>query len=340
MLLNFIIKKKPGKSRRVYAAMGNTAPVPSNNIPQTPQSNVAPQSNPQQENQPYSNLPPLQPIAANPPPHFTPEQIAQLPEMSWAPLGLPRRPNAKPRIDPNQIPSPVQIQLKDEATYSQPDYYYGTCNMSETLPLASTNFKTLDQGNCNPRFMRSTLQSIPQTHDLVNDTSLPFGLILQPFALTHREDAAIPVVPLKGGSITRCNRCKAYINPWCRYTQGGKKYSCNLCQFENPVPEDEFCPCDMNGRRMDVEMHPELIYGSVEFEVPEEYWMDVQPKPLHWLCMLDVSRQSVQSGMLKTFCDALKNMVQNGLHSGLKIGIVTFDTTLHFYNLKVRKQQV
>jgi hypothetical protein len=249
------------------------------------------------------------------------------------PLGLPPRSTAKPRIDPNQIPSPVQIQIKDEQLYHQPDYYYGTCDPSAPLPLASTHFKALDQGNCHPSFMRSTLQTIPQTADLVRDTGLPLGLILQPLAST---DITPPLIPLarEEGPI-RCSRCKGYLNPWCKFVQGGKKFVCNLCEFENTVNEADFCPCDMSGRRMDTEQKPELMFGSVEFEVPKDYWADVEPKSLHWLVAIDVSIHAVQSGLLASACDILKETLANGLPQGVKIGIMTFDTSIHFYNLKV-----
>ncbi|RCH80112.1 COPII coat Sec23p-Sfb3p heterodimer component, partial [Rhizopus stolonifer] len=250
------------------------------------------------------------------------------------PLGLPPRPNTKPRIDPNQIPSPIQMQQKDEALYADPDYYYGTCNTEQPLPLASTPFRVLDQGNCNPRFMRSTLQTIPQDHNLVRDTGLPFGLVLQPLAA---DTDPLPLVPLS--SLVRCTRCKGYLNPWCRYTSGGKKFVCNLCEFENTVPEASFCPCDMNGRRMDIEQHPELMLGSVEFEVPSEYHGNVPPVPLHWLLAIDVSRHAIQSGMLKAVCDTVKHMLATGSPAGMKMAIMTFDTSLHFYHMKAGSTQ-
>lgn len=36
-----------------------------------------------------------------------------------------------------------------------------------TPPLVTTNFVTQDQGNCSPRFVRSTTYSIPVTNDLL-----------------------------------------------------------------------------------------------------------------------------------------------------------------------------
>lgn len=301
--------------------------MPSNNAPTPQQSYQQPQYQ-----QPHQRMQPQQPLQQS---HQQP--IQEQPFIRNTPLGLPPRPNTKPRIDPNQLPSPIQIQAKDEEHYQRPDQYYGTCTR-DTVPLASTDFKTLDQGNSNPRFMRATLNDVPQTHDLVRDTGLPFGLIIQPLAATHPEDAAIPLVPLmsENAEPTRCTRCKGYLNPWCKYIDAGRKFVCNLCDFENSVPEDQYCPSDASGRRMDTEQHPELMFGSVEFDVPKDYWGDAEPQPIKYLFAVDVSRNAVQSGMLANFCETLKYLLMNdSFPEGMEISIITFDNSIHFYNLEV-----
>ncbi|CAO0790622.1 unnamed protein product [Mucor circinelloides] len=326
---NMQINSRPsGRAKRVYAQVPTSIPV-SNTQQQLP----APS---QQQPQPYQQ----QPQNALPQPMVQQQPMAQLPQQSMqqpqqprtvnTPLGLPPRSGAKPRIDPNQIPSPVQIQVKDIAKYETPDAYYGTCDLQEPLPLASTYFRSLDQGNCNPHFMRSTLQTVPATADLIRDTGLPFGLVLQPLAKLHPDDTALPVVPLAA----RCSRCKAYINPWCKFTQGGQKFVCNLCEYENTVAPEDACPCDISGRRMDAEQRPEFMLGSVEYDAPEEYWQDVEPKPLHWLIAIDVSRRAMERPVLGSLVQTLKQMLASGFPPSIKIGIMTFDTSIHFWNLK------
>lgn len=228
----------------------------------------------------------------------------------------------------------MELQVRDADRCERPDYYYSTCT-EEAPPLASTNFKCIDQGNCNPRFMRPTLRDIPSDSNLVQDTGLPFGIIIQPLAQLHPEDANVPLIPLSTDGPVRCSRCKGYINPWCQYIDAGRKFICNLCEFTNIVPEHQFCPVDIaSGRRMDMDQHPELMHGSVEFQVPEEYWLGVQPRPLHYLFAIDVSRNA--TGMLHQFCGVIKEMISsNCFQPGTKLGIMTFDNSLHFYNLQV-----
>lgn len=95
----------------------------------------------------------------------------------------------------------------------------------------------------------------------------------------------------------------------------------------------------MSGRRVDADQKPELRYGSVEFAVPAEYNSARSPTALHYIFAIDVSAQAVQSGMVQACCDALeKTLFANGtsrLPAGVKVGILTFDRTVHFYNLSV-----
>ncbi|GAA5809090.1 hypothetical protein MFLAVUS_002493 [Mucor flavus] len=326
--------QKPGRSKRVYAT-GPSTPLPSTNTQPQPISSFNQTQTQGQIPQPVDltqNVMPTQPGQPMPVQDLGPKNT---------PLGLPPRPNVKPRIDPDQIPSPIPIQEKDQELYQRPEYYYGTC-ANDILPLACTDFKTLDQGNCNPRFMRLTLNSVPQTNDLVKDTGFPFGIVVQPLASIHAEDADLPLVPLisETSEPSRCSRCKGYLNPWCKFTEAGKKFVCNLCNFQNVVPEDQYCPIDMNGRRMDTESRPELMFGSVEFDVPKDYWNDIEPKPLHHLFAIDVSINAVRSGMLTIFCQTIKQILAKGAFPlGMKVGIVTYDSSVHFYNLQAGLEQ-
>jgi protein transport protein SEC24 len=81
--------------------------------------------------------------------------------------------------------------------------------------------------------MRSTLKEVPQTADLLRDTHLPFGLVVQPLARLHPQDEAVICAPTSAEGPVRCHRCKAYINPWCLFIDAGRKFTCNLCGFDN-----------------------------------------------------------------------------------------------------------
>ena len=90
--------------------------------------------------------------------------------------------------------------------------------------------------------------------------------------------------------------------------------------------------------------------GTVEFLVPKEYWVK-EPVGLRWLFLVDVSQESVNRGFLEGVCEGIMGALYGGerdgtgdndgetiprrLPEGSKVGIVTFDKEVHFYNLHV-----
>jgi len=254
------------------------------------------------------------------------------------PQPLPQQP--KSRIDPNQIPSPIQVQEQDQQMFAAQDY--GTCSKG-AIPLSTTQVRVIDQGNCNPRFMRVNTTQVPAADTLLEQSHLPMALVVQPLAKLRPDEEAIPVIEMQKEGPVRCRRCKGYLNPWCVFTDGGRKFVCNLCGFDSDVPDEYFCNLDMSGRRTDYEYRPELRNGTVEYIVPEDYWAK-KPQPIHYLFAVDVSLNAVQSGMLASFCQGLSSILYgddaaNRLPEGAKIGLVTFDRSMHFYNLKPTLEQ-
>jgi protein transport protein SEC24 len=83
--------------------------------------------------------------------------------------------------------------------------------------------------------------------------------------------------------------------------------------------------------------------------VPKEYWAK-EPVGLRWLFLLDVSAEAVNRGFLNGFCQGILHALygstseqeaaapeteslQRKIPPGAKVGIVTFDKEIHFYNL-------
>ncbi|KAI7865779.1 Sec23/Sec24 trunk domain-containing protein [Spinellus fusiger] len=243
--------------------------------------------------------------------------------------------HSRPRVDPDQMPAPVQVREHDQEIFS--DKFFATLER-DRVPLATTQYVGLDQGNCNPRFMRSTVDKVPFSKDLSDLSKLPMGLIVQPLAKPRSDEVPLQTVCHDEEGPVRCTRCRAYINPWCMFVQGGARFVCNICAHSNEVPAWYFANIDMSGRRIDVDQRPELRYGSVEFQVPKDYHSVREPVPLHYVFALEVSMQAVQSGTLQACCDALAQALypangQTSFVAGNKVGFITFDKAVHFYNV-------
>eukprot|EP01135_Chromosphaera_perkinsii_P009393 Nk52_evm69s1737 gene=Nk52_evmTU69s1737 len=254
------------------------------------------------------------------------------------PGGQRRKSTAGSRIDPNQIPSPVTVMENDQELYVTRPFL----TSSRTVPpLASTNYTCVDDGNASPRFVRMTMYNIPVTEELLNMSKIPLVMLVQPLAETNHDDTPVPLVDMGSSGPVRCQRCKAYICPFFQFVDGGRRFSCNFCGFVTDCPQEYFCNLDHTGRRHDIEQRPELLHGSVDFKATDEYCAR-PPSPIGYMFVIDVSYQAVQSGMLSTvvngiraFLDTLpKAQKENGEeYHPQRVGFITYDKAVHFYNI-------
>ncbi|GJP42177.1 hypothetical protein CLOM_g1780, partial [Closterium sp. NIES-68] len=126
------------------------------------------------------------------------------------------------RIDPNQIPRPPP----PADAFLFETRVNGTANLP---PAATSSFVVRDTGNCSPKFIRASLNQIPLSADLLTTSAMPLSLMIQPFALQDPADTPVHVVDFGEMGPIRCHRCKAYINPFMRFVDHGRKFICNLC---------------------------------------------------------------------------------------------------------------
>lgn len=137
------------------------------------------------------------------------------------------------------------------------------------------------------------------------------------------------------------------------------------------VSSEYFSGLDSDLRRLDHLQRPELNRGTVDFAVPEEYWASQPdprlmpsyhmplprakasrpPQPMRYIFAIDVSYEAVQSGLVHSACAGLLKILygptdqsgqtdspSSGFPPASQIAVITFDRTLHFYNLSVRTQ--
>lgn len=250
--------------------------------------------------------------------------------------------SAQGRVDPEQIPSVPKSRDAPARYYLE--HVYPT--MEHHLPPPATvPFVAFDQGNSSPKYARLTLNNIPLTAQALAATSLPLGMIIQPLAAQQEGEQPIPLLDFGETGPPRCVRCRGYINPFMQFKAGGNKFVCNLCTYPNDVPGEYFAPTDHAGVRIDRLQRPELTLGTVDYMVPKEYWSK-EPVGLRWLFLVDVTAESVNRGFLHGFCEGILSALYgesrgeteeteatSRLPKGAKVGIVTYDKEVHFYNL-------
>jgi len=240
-------------------------------------------------------------------------------------------------LTPRQIPDLPELRQYDQGLWRTTPF----CTWDHRLspPSSQTEFTAIDQGNSSPKFARLSLPLVPASADILERTELPLSLVLQPLAQQRPEELPVPVVDFGPEGPPRCGTCMAYISPFHTFAQGGAQFYCPLCGASTPTRQSYFSPLDPSARRIDLDRRPELKYGTVDFVVPKEYWTkDYAPKPIHWLIAIDVTSDSVKKGIPEAAADAIRGALygeQGGLPEGAKVAIITFDRSLHFYNLNV-----
>ncbi|KAL0974263.1 hypothetical protein UPYG_G00217910 [Umbra pygmaea] len=183
----------------------------------------------------------------------------------------------------------------------------------------------LKKANCSPNTFRCTLTSIPQTQALLNKARLPLGLLLHPF----RDLSHLPVIT--SNTIVRCRSCRTYINPFVSFLDQ-RRWKCNLCYRVNDVP-DEFMYNPVTRSYGEPHKRPEVQNSTVEFIASSDYMLR-PPQPAVYLFVLDVSHNALEAGYLHSFCQTLlENLDKIPGDTRTRVGFLTFDSTIHFYNL-------
>ena len=128
-------------------------------------------------------------------------------------------------------------------------------------------------------YVKLSYDIAPNSSSLQGLAGIPFGGVFRPMAPDGVR--SLPVSDLGQNPVQRCFRCRAYINPFVSFTDGGRRWRCNFCGHLNDgrrdggrrglVPDEYYSHLDMSGKRVDLYERPELCKGQVEFEAGREY---------------------------------------------------------------------
>ncbi|EFN54381.1 hypothetical protein CHLNCDRAFT_58279 [Chlorella variabilis] len=295
--------------------------------------------------------PPQQPGMAHPPmPGMLPQlgmqhpQHPGMPPSPGAAAGMhprPPMPGMMPsptsasatKIDPAQIPRPMPFAIPTQVFETRRE---GTHAIP---PAADAPIVVRDRGSAGPRFMRSNLNMVPQTSDILRGASLPFVAIICPLALQDPGDEPVEVIDCTASGPFRCSSCKAYINPYMRWVEGGRSMECCFCGGLTDVPPDYQCHTGPDGERRDKYERPELCKGSIEMSVSGEYQVRPPMRPTHFF-LIDVSQPAVSSGATAAVCSSVAKILDE-LPGGerTQVCVATFDSTIHFYSLRPGQAQ-
>ncbi|SCP04894.1 protein transport protein Sec24A, putative [Plasmodium ovale] len=219
-------------------------------------------------------------------------------------------------------------------------------HINSVQPIMNDSYHEFLQFNAFSHFVKSSVNYMPANTTLKQKAYVPLGFIIQPLAPIPEGYPELSSVNFGNSTVVRCKKCRTYINPFVRFEAGGKKWNCNMCYHVNDTPQFYFVPLDEKGKRKDLFQRPELCTGSVEFIAPSDY-MIRPPQPPVYLFLIDVTVTSVNSGLLDVVCTTIKKLLpknndlnnKKSFDSRTLIGIMTFDSTIHFYNLNSNLKQ-
>eukprot|EP00916_Digyalum_oweni_P017498 GHVL01028620.1.p1 GENE.GHVL01028620.1~~GHVL01028620.1.p1 ORF type:complete len:821 (-),score=111.16 GHVL01028620.1:504-2966(-) len=184
-------------------------------------------------------------------------------------------------------------------------------------------------GSASSRFMRMVSTHLVAQSPTAALAGIPLGLVIQPFAELSALCDPIPEVDFDLEEPVRCPRCKAYINPYMSYSDGGGGACCNICRHVFELPA--FYASLLSNNRLDVQK-PELLKGSIDIIAPPGYFCRT-PRPPIICFVIDVSYFSNISGCLSQMAYTVKSLLEYLPSQSTEVCIVTFDETVHFYAL-------
>jgi len=216
----------------------------------------------------------------------------------------------------NPTPAPTNAFNPRHVPFAPVVDYTQNCENVTERPISYYNdsFPSLDIN----QFLQSTLTRCPP-----DSTQMPFGIIAQPFA-AH--------LPAPSVHYARCDKCKGYMNSHIEFQDCFRNWKCSLCGTMNKVSDD------MATEGQFVRNRPDILYSSVDYFGPKMH--PDAPSYLReprYLFLLDISAEAVQSGSLAAACRGIQASLDHlNQYEALKLGIMTYDTTVHFYDLSGR----
>lgn len=228
-------------------------------------------------------------------------------------------------IDPSQMPRPSSKILPTQVFETRKDGTH-TVPPSTEVPVA-----VRDTGDAGPRYMRSSMNSVPQGNDMVKASAIPFVLAIQPFALQSKGDSGIPLIDQRQRGPLRCSKCNAYACPFMKFSPDGGTMICCFCGGNTRVPHEHGGPVGMDGRRTDIDIKPEFGFGTVEHIVDGQYQIR-EPMLPTYLFLIDCTSDAITSGMTSTVCSAISSLLESiSGRERARVAIVAFNSTVNFF---------
>ncbi|GLD54386.1 protein transport protein Sec24C-like protein, partial [Lates japonicus] len=245
----------------------------------------------------------------------------------------PQSPNSESRygLDPELLPSAVKVIAEDRAEWE------GKVFVSEPFsrlpPLATTSCIIEDRGNASPFAIRSTSYCVPCEGQTALLSRLPVGALVTPLAKQNAGEKPLPVCT-EPECVVGCGWCGASMCPAMGWQDCGQRFYCPFCGKLSEVPWQHYQPTKgVEGVRVDKDKRPELCMGSYEIIKSQK------GEPAALLLALDVSASALRGGYLEFVTQQIHSLLTSlnredgDAFSDVRVGLMTYDSRIHLYDL-------
>ena len=274
-----------------------------------------------------------------PPPNLPPtkSQVANTYQNSGNTFNPPP-PKSSP-FSQNTNPSP---QMQNYPSQNTQNNFSDNSIEEEYMQIKNDFESNIKPLNCSSEYISTSTNIFPSNIETLNKLSLPISISLCPMKNTGME---IPFINYDNKNIPRCpNRnCRAYLNPFVKFIDGGEKWICNICGQINNTEDYYFCDVDKNGKRTDINEKPELCCGSYEFFANKSYWKKGKnPTEAMFFFIFETSNGAIDNGFFHACVESVKDIVSNeSFYNGnsIKISIITYNLGVDFYSYNEKYSQ-
>ena len=191
---------------------------------------------------------------------------------------------------------------------------------------------------CDPIWMQPSFTQFPASGSIATQSGIPLGVVLQPLA-DHPQGKEPPVVNFGSVGVVRCDKCRAYINPFVQWLDNGRRWRCNICGRDNNTSPQYYNHLDASGNRVDKMEKAELNQGCIEIVAPHEYMLRPPQAPV-FMFVIDVSFESISTGVVASAVEAIRSCLDRLPGSPrTHVGLLTFDYAVHYYSLNSKLSQ-
>nr|XP_019965819.1 PREDICTED: protein transport protein Sec24C-like isoform X2 [Paralichthys olivaceus] len=244
----------------------------------------------------------------------------------------PQSPHSESRygLDPELLPNAVKVMAEDRAEWE--GKVFVSEPFSQLPPLATTSCIVEDRGNTSPFAIRSTSYCLPCEGQTALLSRLPLGALVAPLS---KQNAGEPV-PLceEPECVLGCSCCGASMCRAMGWQDCGQRFYCPFCGKLSEVSWQHYQPTSgVEGARVDKDKRPELSMGSYEILHSQK------GEPAALLLAIDVSASALRGGHLEFVTQQIRSLLHSlnsedgDALSDVRVGLMTYDSRIHLYDL-------